>query len=55
MRTIIALPNLLTLANAFCGLLAISKGLDALALGGASPGLFYAKMEAACWTGASRA
>jgi CDP-diacylglycerol--serine O-phosphatidyltransferase len=48
-RTIVALPNLLTLANAFCGLLAISKGIDALALGGAEPAVFYAKMEAACW------
>jgi len=48
-RTIVALPNLLTLANAFCGLLAISKGIDALAMGGAEPALFYAKMEAACW------
>lgn len=47
MREVIALPNLLTLANAFCGLLAISKGIDALALDVSSPALFYAKMEAA--------
>ncbi|MEO6709349.1 MAG: CDP-alcohol phosphatidyltransferase family protein, partial [Planctomycetota bacterium] len=47
MREVIALPNLLTLANAFCGLLAISKGIDALALDASSPMLFYAKMEAA--------
>lgn len=49
MRDVIALPNLLTLANAVCGLLALSKGIDALALGGASPAVFYAKMEAAAW------
>ena len=49
MREIIALPNLLTLANAFCGLLALSKGIDALALDDASPALYYAKMEAAAW------
>lgn len=49
MRDVIALPNLLTLANAFCGLLAISKGIDALALGPQAPAVFYAKMEAAGW------
>ncbi|HUR28034.1 MAG TPA: CDP-alcohol phosphatidyltransferase family protein [Planctomycetota bacterium] len=47
MREVIALPNLLTLANAFCGLLAISKGIDALALDVSRPELFYAKMEVA--------
>ena len=49
MRDVIALPNLLTLANALCGLLAISKGIDALALDNGNPALFYAKMEAASW------
>ena len=48
MREVIALPNLLTLANAFCGLLALSKGIDALALDPSSV-LFYTKMEAAAW------
>jgi CDP-diacylglycerol--serine O-phosphatidyltransferase len=48
MRRISALPNLLTLGNAFCGLLAISKAVDALAMSGAAPGLFYSKMETAC-------
>lgn len=47
MRSIAALPNLLTLANAFCGLLAVSKGIDALAA--ADPALFYTKLETACW------
>lgn len=49
MRRVSFLPNLLTLANAFCGLLALSKGIDALASAGTSPALFYAKMETACW------
>ena len=49
MRSITALPNLLTLANAFCGLLALSKGIDALALSATEPALFYAKFESACW------
>ena len=48
MRKVHLLPNLLTLANAFCGLLAICKGIDALALSDGG-GTFYAKMEAACW------
>lgn len=48
MRKIHLLPNLLTLANAFCGLLAICKGIDALAGSGADA-TFYPKMEAACW------
>jgi len=43
------LPNLLTLANAACGLLAVSKGIDALAWHDADPAIFYAKMEAACF------
>ena len=49
MRSVAALPNLLTLANAFCGLLALSKGIDALALSGSDPGLFYVKLDTACW------
>jgi CDP-diacylglycerol--serine O-phosphatidyltransferase len=49
MRTIAALPNLLTLANAFCGLLAISKGIDALAVSVENPSLFYVRLDAACW------
>lgn len=48
MRKIHLLPNLLTLANAFCGLLAICKGVDALAAG-AGADHFYAHMETACW------
>ncbi len=49
MRRISALPNLLTLANAFCGLLAIAKAIDALALSGSDPAIFYANIERACW------
>jgi CDP-diacylglycerol--serine O-phosphatidyltransferase len=43
------LPNLITLANAFCGLLALSKAIDALTLSGDAPIVFYEKMEAACF------
>ena len=49
MRSVAALPNLLTLANAFCGLLAISKGIDALALSIQTPAEFYDKLGTACW------
>lgn len=42
-------PNLITLANAFCGLLALSKTIDALTLSHDSPQVFYEKMEAACF------
>jgi CDP-diacylglycerol--serine O-phosphatidyltransferase len=42
------LPNLITLGNAFCGLLALSKGIDALTLSSAQPSVFYEKMETAC-------
>jgi CDP-diacylglycerol--serine O-phosphatidyltransferase len=49
MRRITALPNLLTLGNAFCGLLALAKAIDALALSGADPAIFYDKIETACW------
>lgn len=43
------LPHLMTLANAGCGLLAISKGIDALALSRQNPDVFFLKMGAACW------
>jgi len=43
------LPNLITLGNAFCGLLALAKGIDALAYAGADEALFYAKLETASW------
>lgn len=49
MRRIAVLPNLITLGNAFCGLLAVAKAIDALALSGAAPHLFYARLETACW------
>ncbi len=41
------LADWITLGNAFCGLLAIAKAIDALALAG-SPVLFYARIEQAC-------
>ncbi|MEL6713707.1 MAG: CDP-alcohol phosphatidyltransferase family protein, partial [Planctomycetota bacterium] len=47
-RTIRLLPNALTLANAGLGLLAISKAIDALALG-QDPAAFESNLEAACW------
>jgi len=43
------LPNLITLGNAFCGLLALSKGIDALTLSADDPLVFYKKMESACF------
>jgi CDP-diacylglycerol--serine O-phosphatidyltransferase len=43
------LPNLITLGNAFCGLLALSKAIDALTLSSQAPLVFYEKMEAACF------
>ncbi|MFT7486566.1 MAG: CDP-diacylglycerol--serine O-phosphatidyltransferase [Candidatus Paceibacteria bacterium] len=49
MKPVQMLPNLLTLANCGCGLLAISKGIDALAYVGENERLFFLKMEAACW------
>ena len=49
MRKIHLLPNLLTLANSFCGLLAICKGIDALAFAQAESGGFYSKLATACW------
>jgi len=48
-RKIHLLPNLLTLGNAFCGLLAIAKGIDALVYSQTDPAIFYTKMEHACW------
>ena len=45
MKSVSTLPNLLTLANAGCGLLAISKAIDALAY----PANFDRKLETACW------
>ncbi|MEZ5979950.1 MAG: CDP-alcohol phosphatidyltransferase family protein [Planctomycetota bacterium] len=48
MKRIHLLPNLLTLANAFCGLLAVAKAIDALAYGATDPLVFYQKMETAC-------
>lgn len=48
MRKIQLLPNLITLGNAFCGLVAMSKAIDALAHPEATPGYFYARMEQAC-------
>jgi CDP-diacylglycerol--serine O-phosphatidyltransferase len=48
-RKIHLLPNLLTLGNSFCGLLAIAKGIDALVYSQTDPGLFFSKMESACW------
>ena len=49
MKRVHVLPNLITLANAFCGLLALAKGIDALALSHDDPSVFYRKMETACF------
>ena len=46
-RPISLLPNILTLANAGLGLLAISKAIDALATSGTVP--FERHLETACW------
>ena len=48
-RRVQLLPNLLTLGNAFCGVLALSKAIDALTLSANAPTVFYEKMEAACF------
>jgi len=40
------LPNLFTLANAGCGLLAIAKAIDAISV---APAHFDQKLESACW------
>jgi len=49
MKRIHVLPNLITLANAFCGLLALAKAIDALALSTENSVVFYQKMEMACF------
>jgi len=43
------LPNLITLGNAFCGLLALAYAIDALALSGRDASIFYRKLELACF------
>lgn len=48
MKRVHILPNLITLANAFCGVLALAKAIDALAPAGDDPTVFYRKMETAC-------
>ncbi|MEX1026121.1 MAG: CDP-alcohol phosphatidyltransferase family protein [Planctomycetota bacterium] len=47
-RNVPILPNLITLANAFCGLLALAKGVDALAFSQDDPAIFYRKLQTAC-------
>jgi CDP-diacylglycerol--serine O-phosphatidyltransferase len=47
-KSIATLPNLLTLANAACGFLAISKAIDALSIAG-DDGDFYERMRFACF------
>lgn len=42
------LPSLVTLANAFCGVLALSRAVDAVIYDGDDPAVFYGKMETAC-------
>lgn len=49
MKKVQILPNLITLANAFCGLLALAKAIDALTLSSEAPEVFYQKMETACF------
>ncbi|MEW6071766.1 MAG: CDP-alcohol phosphatidyltransferase family protein [Planctomycetota bacterium] len=49
MKKVQLLPNLITLANAFCGLLALAKAIDALAFHGTDPLAFYERMESACF------
>jgi CDP-diacylglycerol--serine O-phosphatidyltransferase len=48
-RRVRIVPNLITLANAFCGLLALAKAIDALTLSTVDPLVFYQKMETACF------
>ena len=48
MKHVSVLPNILTLANAGCGLLAISKAIDALAAGD-DPARFASLLEMSCW------
>jgi CDP-diacylglycerol--serine O-phosphatidyltransferase len=47
-KRIYLLPNLVTLGNAFCGLLAVNKAIDALAYSAQAPNIFYEKMYTAC-------
>lgn len=49
MKRVSVLPNLLTLANAACGLLALSKAIDALAVAAVSPERFDKLLEQGCW------
>jgi len=49
LKKIHLLPNLLTLANAFCGVLAVCKAVDALVAGDKDPELFYSLMSTATW------
>ncbi len=49
MRKVHLLPNLLTLGNAVCGVLAICKGIDALAYSGDDPLRFYQNLSSAAW------
>lgn len=49
MKPVSVLPNLLTMANAACGLLALSKAIDALAVAGVSPERFDRLLEQGCW------
>ena len=46
MKPVAMLPNLLTLANAGCGLLAVSKAIDAVF---GRPEHFAPRLETACW------
>jgi CDP-diacylglycerol--serine O-phosphatidyltransferase len=48
-RRVSLLPNILTLGNAFCGLLALAKAIDALAFAAGNAAMFYDKLETACW------
>ena len=52
LKPVAILPNLVTLANAFCGLLALSKAVDAMTgsgPGGSDQAHFYHHMETACF------
>lgn len=49
MRKVNLLPNAVTLGNAFLGLLALAKSIDALAYHGDDPELFYGKLSTACF------
>jgi CDP-diacylglycerol--serine O-phosphatidyltransferase len=49
LRKVHLLPTLLTLANALCGLLAICKGIDALAAPTSEPLRFYLNLSTGAW------